>query len=317
MSVLRELDIPFVAEYPVEYGYTVDAAIIFPVDPTVFEVIQEPLYSPQDSWSLSSRDGGGSLRQRLSNNSHPLTFWTAIHLANNLGMHMMPRLVLNRMSIFRRYFLANQDAVNEQTLLNHQSYFLQTPIVPPNRSVYHHYMSNLQAAWHEQYPLFEFWLKQQRNHEHDDSSRSWSDTDPYGEPSMVDSSSLNTLPSTATTENKSLSMKKPYYFRIAIEIDGPTHYLNLTQKVPSSNTLQRMYFLRAMGWYVLTIPYSLWTTLDSASKRAYLQSMLSPYVGDTTPKVQQSKVHSVSITRKQPRAAKTTKFSGRSSFFQD
>ncbi len=81
--------------------------------------------------------------------------------------------------------------------------------------------------------------------------------------------------------------------RVAVEVDGPTHFLRAPGGSLKENgkTAMKQRLLRAAGWRVLSVPTYAWKRTkegnwDGAQRRAYIESLLSqipnraqPYAG--------------------------------------
>jgi len=67
--------------------------------------------------------------------------------------------------------------------------------------------------------------------------------------------------------------------RIAIEVDGPTHFLlpdGRGVRKPNGHTLLKRRLLAAAGWRVISVPFFEWDGLHSAGERqAYLQRVVA------------------------------------------
>ena len=70
--------------------------------------------------------------------------------------------------------------------------------------------------------------------------------------------------------------------RVAIEVDGPSHFTQVG--TPSGATLLKRRQLRATGWNVVAIPYFEWYRLDRNVQREdeYLCRLLQPYASRRT-----------------------------------
>ena len=78
--------------------------------------------------------------------------------------------------------------------------------------------------------------------------------------------------------------------RVAVEVDGPSHYLGATRMPTGATTLKRRQ-LRAFGWRLLSVPYWEWSALKNARNneerskqcRAYLRRQLEEALGEASP----------------------------------
>ena len=65
--------------------------------------------------------------------------------------------------------------------------------------------------------------------------------------------------------------------RVAIEVDGPSHYLRCLhgrgeQQLPNGATLLKRRLLKAAGWCVVSVPYYEWDALrGEGEQRGYLE----------------------------------------------
>ena len=68
--------------------------------------------------------------------------------------------------------------------------------------------------------------------------------------------------------------------RLALEVDGPTHFLKEPQRTLNGSTLLRNRMLRAYGWTVLSVPFFDWNfpTDEPRQREAYLRKLLAPYL---------------------------------------
>ena len=65
---------------------------------------------------------------------------------------------------------------------------------------------------------------------------------------------------------------------VAVEVDGPSHFVGSTQK-PTGATLLKRRQLRAFGWQLLVVPYWEWDALTRREEqRKYLQRRLHEIV---------------------------------------
>lgn len=65
--------------------------------------------------------------------------------------------------------------------------------------------------------------------------------------------------------------------RLAIEVDGPSHYLRdpSDERVPNGPTLLKRWLLKASGWRVASVPFYEWDALAGpCDQRAYLERLL-------------------------------------------
>ena len=66
--------------------------------------------------------------------------------------------------------------------------------------------------------------------------------------------------------------------RLAIEVDGPSHFLLRDARgelVPNGRTLLKLRLLKAAGWHVLSVPFYEWERLrPGEEQRAYLEQRL-------------------------------------------
>lgn len=62
--------------------------------------------------------------------------------------------------------------------------------------------------------------------------------------------------------------------RIAIEVDGPSHFSCNTLR-PLGEMHARVALLQARGWRVLSVPYFAWVGLEQGGQRAYLADGLA------------------------------------------
>jgi hypothetical protein len=63
--------------------------------------------------------------------------------------------------------------------------------------------------------------------------------------------------------------------RLAIEVDGPTHFLQQPQHAPNGSTLMRNRLLSAHGWTVVSVPHYEWDFLPVEEHDEYMRQKLS------------------------------------------
>jgi hypothetical protein len=72
---------------------------------------------------------------------------------------------------------------------------------------------------------------------------------------------------------------------VAVEVDGPSHFVGRTG-TPSGSTILKRRQLRAAGWPLLSVPYWEWDALgkigNAAAKRAYLEQGLGEVLSSTS-----------------------------------
>ena len=68
--------------------------------------------------------------------------------------------------------------------------------------------------------------------------------------------------------------------RIALEVDGPSHFAANTL-APGGAMLARHRLLAARGWAVISVPYYVWERLSEAGRNAWLMQARTP-VPDTS-----------------------------------
>ena len=71
--------------------------------------------------------------------------------------------------------------------------------------------------------------------------------------------------------------------RIAIEVDGPSHFLlpdGRGVRKPNGPTLLKRRLLAAAGWRVISVPFYRWNGFATAKERqTYLQGAVAPLLG--------------------------------------
>ena len=72
--------------------------------------------------------------------------------------------------------------------------------------------------------------------------------------------------------------------QVAVEVDGPSHFVGRTQKLTGATALKRRQ-LHAFGWPLLAVPYWEWERLRGRGEQLeYLQRQLHEAVRDMAPK---------------------------------
>ena len=72
-----------------------------------------------------------------------------------------------------------------------------------------------------------------------------------------------------------IALVRPNGTMVAIEVDGPTHFMrnNLTRM--NGSTLLRNRMLEARGWRVVRVPVIQWSKVSSARRQQYLIDLLA------------------------------------------
>lgn len=64
------------------------------------------------------------------------------------------------------------------------------------------------------------------------------------------------------------------HLKVAIEVDGPYHYLLNWPPSPTGATLLRRRLLRAQGWRMVSVPYFLWSYSSPEEQQLLLRERL-------------------------------------------
>ena len=64
------------------------------------------------------------------------------------------------------------------------------------------------------------------------------------------------------------------HLKVAIEVDGPYHYLLNWPPNPTGATLLRRRLLRAQGWRMVSVPYFLWSYSSPEEQQLLLRERL-------------------------------------------
>ena len=68
--------------------------------------------------------------------------------------------------------------------------------------------------------------------------------------------------------------------RLALEVDGPTHFLKEPEHTLNGFTRFRNRMLAAHGWTVLSVPYFFWDFRTPEQQDEYLHKVLSEYLSN-------------------------------------
>jgi very-short-patch-repair endonuclease len=73
-----------------------------------------------------------------------------------------------------------------------------------------------------------------------------------------------------------IALQLPGNQKLAVEVDGPTHFLSNTPTVPTGATRLRNRLLEARGWRVVSVPVTEWdrqAAKGTQAAHAYLSSL--------------------------------------------
>jgi hypothetical protein len=68
---------------------------------------------------------------------------------------------------------------------------------------------------------------------------------------------------------------RPDGTKVAVEVDGPTHFTINNPKRMNGSTVLRNRFLEARGWRVVSVPVEAWSRVPQGGKKQYLLDLLN------------------------------------------